>query len=264
MKRTDGVALLWTKWLGGAAVVLAALAVLLLRQRSSLNAEEAGKAPESRVASGSPSESGEPGQRALSGQVPRFQVQASERSSEGHSQALRLKERASASGGRIPPAFELFDGEARDPGWAPAMEQAVNDRMQQAGAVLSNAGLKGARVKAAECRTSTCRLEFDYTDQDLTKAREAGALSRDQSPFGFLVQQTGPFARASSDLRPEPVEVVDGVTRFRQAVYLVFGEAESDPRGYAAWVSEARRQMEHRRSLGPMVKVKGLPPPELR
>jgi hypothetical protein len=36
--------------------------------------------------------------------------------------------------------------------------------------------------------------------------------------------------------------VVDGVTRFRKAVYVVFGEQESNPDRYAAWVAGFERQ----------------------
>jgi hypothetical protein len=140
------------------------------------------------------------------------------------------------------------------------MERVLTDRFHQNREVLAAAGLNTTVIQDPECHTSTCRFEIHYSEQELAQARQAGALSKNDVPTGFLFQKTGPFARSWSDAKHEPVEVVDGVTRMRQVVYVVFGESESDPGKYAEWVAEARREVEYQRSLGPKVPTKGLPP----
>jgi hypothetical protein len=265
MKAPARATLLWTKWLGGAALVLALLALLLIRERGEASGGD-GDSQSSSWATNAPASSTSLARtkQAASSNVPRFQVEASDKPEERHFQALLAKQRARATGGRIPSTPELFEGEARDPVWAPAMERALGNRMQRARELLTSAGFEGTRIKTSECRTSSCRLEFEYTDRDEAKGRENGTLKADERPYGYLVRETGPWATLSSDLKPEPIEVVDGVTRFRKTVYVVFGEQESNPDRYATWVAEAQRQQAEYLKTAPAVKIRGLPPPEQR
>lgn len=263
MKRTAGVARSWTRLAGGAAVTAAVLALLLLRGQNAPHAKVDGSFPESTGMNRSLSSAPKEPAKDISFGVPRFL--RPEKPADRHFQARLIWDRAIASGGRVPVAAELFDGETRDPAWAPAMELVLKNRLRQAGELLANVGLKGTDLQAPECRTSTCRLEYHYTDQDLATLSATGLVPAGRPPYSLLVRQTGPFSRTSSDLRPEPIEVVDGVTRFKQVVYLVFGETDSDPDRYAEWVSETRRRhAEYLRTHGPQVRIKGLPPPEQR
>src|SRR4051794_22886352 len=54
----------------------------------------------------------------------------------------------------------FFNGEERNPVWAPAMEQALEkiltpERMREL-------GIEGTRMSSRECRSSACALEFEY------------------------------------------------------------------------------------------------------
>jgi hypothetical protein len=244
----------------GAATVVLALLALLLRQR---DGKQASSDPGSETAQSDrgPSWIGsvEQGKPTTSSSLPRFTPRP-EKPGERHSQALLIKQKARANGSRIPGSAELYDAEGRDPVWAPAMERILTDRFRQDQEALVAAGLKTAKIQDPECHTSTCRFEIHYPEQELAQAREAGVFSEKLAPSGYLFQNTGPFARSWSDNRTEPIEVVDGVTRMKQIVYIVFGEAESDPGSYAAWVADARREMAHQSSLGSKVPTKGLPP----
>jgi hypothetical protein len=245
------------RWIGAAAAVLALMALVILRPNRPAGDEAAsvdgnpGQGPASMI-------SVERGKRSGTGSLPRF-TPRTETPGERHSQALLLKQRARASGGRVPTSAELHDAETRDPVWAPAMEQTLSDRFHQDRKILAEAGLRSAKILAPQCRTSSCRFEIHYPEPELAQARQAGAFSAKDVPTGFLFQHTGPFARSWSDARHEPMEVVDGVTWFRQVVYVAFGEAESDPASYAAWVAQARREMEQQKRLGPQVPTRGVP-----
>jgi hypothetical protein len=260
MKGFEGVVPPWAKWVGGAALIIAVVAVLVLKDWGGTVGPRAEIA--SQIAVKKRATLGDSADQSR-GSVPRFRPAV--RPGERHFQALLMKDRARAEGGQVPRSSDLFDGEERDPIWAPAMEGALKERLKLARELFANAGLKDIKLLEPACRTSTCRLELEYTDRELAKAREAGGLPADQEPYGFFVRQTGPFSRSSSDLRPEPLEVVDGVIRLRQTTYLVFGENESNPDNYAQWVSDTHRQhAEYRQKRGPSVTIKGLPPPELR
>jgi hypothetical protein len=253
MNTTARAALLWTKWVGGAAVVLAALALLLLRDRPAHVAGGVDHTPVTPAAGGQTAiVSRTRTKHASSSTVPRFQLPAPVKPGERHFQAMLAKQRARARGERIPGTPGLFEGEARDPVWAPAMERALDDHLLRAREVVAKAGLKETRIHAPECRTSTCRVELDYTDRDVASARKAGTLGADELPYGLIVDETGFLAQLTSDLRPEPIEVVDGVTRFKKVVYLVLGAEESDPGSYAAWVAKAQRERaEYLKIAGP-------------
>ena len=258
MQQSGGVALGWVKWMGGAAVVLTLLGLILSARRPSNHAmvatsEQGGPAAPTNV-------SAERSKPARSGSIPKFQSQPSEYPAERHFRALLQSNRARASGSRIPTNAELYDAEARDPVWASAMERTLTDRFRQNREVLVAAGLKSATIQDPECRTSTCRFEIHYSEQELAQAREAGVFTDKLAPSGYLFQNTGPFARSWSDYRKEPIEVVDGITRMKQIVHVVFGEQESNPGSYDAWVAEARQEMAQQKGLGPKVPTKGLPP----
>jgi hypothetical protein len=244
--------------MGGATALLMLLALVMLRQRGSQQARDRARG-DGQAERGPSSTDAVAQRRAGPSNLPRFTPQP-ERSGERHSQALLMKQKARASGGRVPGSAELFDGETRDLVWAPAMERSLSERFRQNQDVLVAGGLKSATIQAPECRTSTCRFEIHYTDQELALAREAGVFTAKLAPSGYLFQNTGPFARSWSDYQTEPIEVVDGVTRMRQIIHVVFGEQDSDPGSYAAWVAEARKEMAHQKSLGPKAPAKGLPP----
>jgi hypothetical protein len=248
------------KWLGGTALTFVVAAGLLWRREG---------APSPTGNDGGARRAGEPAAHlsvaraphVSATKIPSFRLQpglaqpglapAPEQPVPLHAQAIHLKDRARAEGSRVPPSAELFDGDQRDPGWAPAMERALQERLRQAQETLANVGLSGVRLKAPDCRTSTCRLELEYTSADLATAGASGNLVPGEEPFGFLMRQTGPFSSSSSDLRAEPTKVVDGVTHYRQLLYLLFGEQESDPERYATWVAETlRRHAEYRRTHG--------------
>jgi hypothetical protein len=171
--------------------------------------------------------------------VPRFERPA-DPSRERHFHAIRVKDEARLKRGRVPPSSELFEAEARDQAWAPAMEARLNERLRDAEAILAGAGLDDVKIAPSECRTSTCLLSFEYTSRN-----GLGAVP----PLGVLVKDSGPFAASASNRGPQPLRVVDGVTHFRQTVHLVFGEEDSDPAYYPSWVATSHRAItESRRS----------------
>lgn len=179
-----------------------------------------------------------------------------------HSQALRAKTEARANGATVPPTAALFEAEARDPVWASAMEGALAGRFHRARDLFPDAGLKGIEVKQS-CRTSTCRIEIEYTQETLDRIRRLD--SRSTNPYGYLLGQTGPFSQSSSDESPEPIAVIDNVTRYRKVIHLAFGEEDSRPSQYEAWYTEVKKRWDEGRARrGAVVRQRGLPPPEER
>jgi hypothetical protein len=192
------------------------------------------------------------------GRVPLFRTEVKPASP--HSQALRAKTEARASGAPVPGTAALFEAEARDAVWAPAMETALAGRFDRARALFPKAGLDGVDV-AQSCRTSTCRIEVEYTQETVDRIRALG--SPDTNPYGYLLGQTGPFSQSSSDQSPQPIAVVDNVTRYRKVIHLAFGEQDSRPGQYEAWYTEVKRRWDEARARnGPVVRRRGLPPPE--
>jgi hypothetical protein len=238
--------------LSGLAVVgLVAGLFALLRNRSADGpAEQSG--PEGRAGLADQSGRRNPSSsRGSPATVPRFQVQTGRAR---HFQAIRAKDEARRTGARVPRSADLFEGEERDPVWAQAMETTLQGRLREDARRLQSAGLKDLQIPEVECRTSTCRMSFEYTNQAFGT----------KSPYDILVENTGPFSESSSDLRPEALKVVDGVTHYRQTVYLLLGERESDPNGYGQWVAEVHQRHLRFRSKAPPVVIRGLPPPEMR
>jgi hypothetical protein len=178
-----------------------------------------------------------------------------------HSQALRAKTEARANGASVPATAALFEAEARDPVWASAMEGALAGRFHRARALFPDAGLKGVEVKQS-CRTSTCRIEVEYTQEAVDRIRRLDSQST--NPYGYLLGQTGPFSQSSSDESPEPIAVVDNVTRYRKVIHLAFGEEDSRPSQYEAWYTEVKKRWDEARARRGAVRQRGLPPPEER
>ena len=202
------------------------------------------------------SENGPSGAGARPAKVPRFNPLTPRSGRERHFQAIRAKDEARLTGGRVPHSSELFENEDRDPVWAPAMEGRLKERQRKGSEVFAQAGLKDVQMAAPECRTSTCRVVFEYTSET-TKVRR---------PLDLLVQETGPLSTSSSDLYPVPLRVVDGVTHFRKTVYLLFGEEESNPDHYASWAAEFPRRWKENRQRQQTLPTTSQPPrpPELR
>jgi hypothetical protein len=196
--------------------------------------------------------------KRTAGRVPRFRTEVKPVSP--HSQALRAKREASANGTSVPRTAALYEAEARDPVWAAAMESALAGRFHRARALFPDAGLGGVEVKQS-CRTSTCRLEVEYTEETVDRIRALG--SEDSNPYGYLLGQTGPFSQSSSDESPQPMAVVDNVTRYRKVIHLAFGEQDSRPGQYEAWYTEVKRRWDEARARsGPVVRRRGVPSPE--
>jgi hypothetical protein len=182
--------------------------------------------------------------------VPRFRTQVKVLSP--HSRALRAKNEARASGNSVPATAALFDAEPRDAVWAPAMERALADRFRRGQEILAMAAMTGVEIKHS-CRTSTCRIEVEYA-------------AHERNPYGYLLGETGPFSQSSSDETPEPISVVDGVTKYRKVIHLAFGDEDSNPGRYESWYTEVKRRWDQARNRpGADLRLRrGLPPPEER
>jgi hypothetical protein len=192
--------------------------------------------------------------------VPQFRTHV--KAASPHSQALRAKTEARANGASVPRTAVLFEAEARDPVWASAMEGAMAGRFHRARALFPDAGLEGVEIKQS-CRTSTCRIEVEYNQETLDRIRRLDPQST--NPYGYLLGQTGPFSQSSSDESPEPIAVVDNVTRYRKVIHLAFGEEDSRPSQYEAWYTETKKRWDEARARrGAVVRHRGLPPPEER
>jgi hypothetical protein len=135
-----------------------------------------------------------------------------------------------------------FDAEKRNPIWANAMEDVLKRRFEKTGDTLDMAGF---RAETIECRESTCRIAFVFNKDDVTRARERGAVD----PLDLARQATGPFSFFSYEVRAggEWASVLDGRTIVRddgsysKTMILLFGEPDIDPTKYHEFVASKRR-----------------------
>ncbi len=132
---------------------------------------------------------------------------------------------------------ELFDREARDPVWAPAMERAIRSELT---ANLARLKLPGTTIHALECRKSSCRMEMDFHAEDVQRAQAGGAIH----PGELLIMTGGHLASLETDVPVEGGRTMNGADEsvavlpdgsFRKTVVLTFGDADIDPRQYGAW-----------------------------
>jgi hypothetical protein len=149
---------------------------------------------------------------------------------------------------------EIYNAEQRDPVWAPAMERQLEARFSPE--VFNRwPGLKAPDI---ECRTSTCRIEVEYTrelknrliaeNEAEIKRKEAlgendqwlmhlKTMARNDAEWAVtaldpIFKDSGPFATSSTIVRP--------LEDLRETYVIKFGEKEIEPEAYASWVAGRR------------------------
>jgi hypothetical protein len=133
-------------------------------------------------------------------------------------------------------AREVYNAEQRHPIWAPRMETQLQARFNP----TSMAKFPGLRVADVECRTSTCRVTIEYT-QELMDQLFPGQKDNPEQGYVFdrFTAENGPFARLSNMVLPrEPL---------RETAVFVFGKNDIDPARYTSWLDDTRKRLAQRR-----------------
>jgi hypothetical protein len=144
--------------------------------------------------------------------------------------------------------IKLYEDEARDPIWAPAMEASVRQNLSESVKAL---GLPSTKISALDCRSSSCKVQLSFTKADLAMAEKEGAIH----PTELLFMHGGHFASQETDVlvdhgptMPGPDESVavlpDGT--FEKTSVLSFGEEDIDPARYRAWRAGNLQRMQKR------------------
>lgn len=134
---------------------------------------------------------------------------------------------------------DLYESEKRDEPWATKMESALIDRFKTTSSVLEKIG---ATIADIDCRQSSCAFALEFPEESLKQNRETGYFGSREGPLDVLIKETGPLGFVIFDKPVAPIRSVDGRTILGMKVYVIFGENDSDPAGYAAWVSSAREE----------------------
>jgi hypothetical protein len=148
----------------------------------------------------------------------------------GGREAEQLRQLFKGATGEIPQIYNL---EPRDQTWASPMEGAVNRRLL---AALQSRAVPDLGYSDIECRTTTCRIVFEYRGTDPLPEDERARNTRVNKLVGELVRNTGALASSWASI-PAPPE--DAGLR---ATYVIrFREDAHDPGRYEQWVSDYYR-----------------------
>jgi hypothetical protein len=140
---------------------------------------------------------------------------------------------------KTPRTFYL--AEQRSDPWASDMESQLQTRfsIEKTGPL----GLSDLKLDKVDCRSSTCQVEFSWSDQAAASGRNSKDADRfGGDPLGLLTLKQGPLGGITERLPPEyGTPIVPGsynVRRLPDGRYaateaIVFGKDEIDPATYA-------------------------------
>jgi hypothetical protein len=149
--------------------------------------------------------------------------------------------------GKAMPA-DVYNAEARDPVWAPAMETSLGARFKSH---LPD-WLRELSLPDVECRTTSCRLVVTYPSSLLKTCSErakAEGLPPTGTPMDWVMLESGPLARGNATLEVEKVNRPDGTSQERATWLLFFDPQEFEPAAYAKWVKDHRHETEQTKKI---------------
>jgi hypothetical protein len=155
--------------------------------------------------------------------------------------AVDLVMKSRLEGTKLPSWPSMFEQESRDRVWAPAMEEQLAVRIQDANKLFSDNGFSEFQVSEADCRESMCALSVSYPESALARARELNFLKPKETPWGHVLSQLGSLAEIIHETADESVWNSDGSRSIKRRIHLAFGEASSDPAKYLAWQNQMLR-----------------------
>jgi hypothetical protein len=217
------------------------LSTLAMRRKEAARSQESG-------ASASAQESRERlvGQET-SGRIapPRFSSLL--RTENRRTRAMDLLTKSRLEGAKLPSGRSMFEEEARDPVWAPAMEAQIAGLIRDANALFADNGFPDFKVSEAECRESMCTLTVSYPESTLERARLLNFLEPRETPWGHVLSQLGPFSEVVFEHVNETTWNPDSTKSVKKRVHLAFGKASADPAEYARWQRQAHQAKVERR-----------------
>ena len=134
-----------------------------------------------------------------------------------------------SAGGELPQAYNL---EPRDAAWAAPMESSMGRRFSTTAQVVPDIG-----VADIECRTSTCRIVFEYRGSEPLPDDERARGRRVNALVGRLVGETGALASTWTSLPPSA-----GDAGLRATYVLKFREDAHTPGQYQEWVDDQQQK----------------------
>jgi hypothetical protein len=126
---------------------------------------------------------------------------------------------------------EAYNGQERNPIWAPKMETALRTRF--ANHPPAAVGMEGLEISVTECRDNTCRIDFTYPASMLHLSAPEGFPFKRFTPLDIYIWKTGRFATSLKNL--PPTHLPDGTAR--ETIVVAFESPAIDPEHYPTWAS---------------------------
>jgi hypothetical protein len=121
---------------------------------------------------------------------------------------------------------EFYNHEERNPIWAPAMESAIEHVLTPD--KLRELGLQGLTIKDKECRTSTCRLEFEYPLALAQSLPIDPKINKKSTPTSIINTRTEALGGAMYTTATEH-ENKNGTIFERPTIVVAYDEQTMDP-----------------------------------
>ena len=125
--------------------------------------------------------------------------------------------------------IEAYNGQERNPLWAPRMETALRARFEKHSP--ASVGLEGVQISVKECRDNTCRIDFTYPASMLQMAAPEGFPFKRFTPLDIYIWKAGRFSTALKNL--PPTRLPDGTAT--ETMVVAFKGPAMDPEHYSTW-----------------------------
>jgi hypothetical protein len=125
--------------------------------------------------------------------------------------------------------IESYNGQERNPLWAPRMEAELRKRFEDNPPAA--AGLEEMKISVSECRDNTCRVDFTYPESLLQRPAPVGFPDKRFTPLDIYLWRTGAFATYLKNLPPS--RLPDGSVS--ETTVVAFKSPTIDPESYRTW-----------------------------